>query len=91
MWGELLGLALLVSLNPMLVGFILLVISRPRPVQNLLAFWVGCLIVNVPAYLVSLMVLHLVPTFTSVARDLATSDQGPPSNPFNLAPVCWRW
>jgi hypothetical protein len=62
MWGELLGLALLVSLNPVLLGFILLVISRPRPVQNLLAFWVGCLIVNVPAYLVSLMVLHLVPT-----------------------------
>src|SRR5258708_38125729 len=84
MGGEVLGVALLVSLNPMLLGFILLVISRPRPVQNLLAFWVGCLIVNVPAFLVSLMVLHLVPTFASVARDLATPDPGSTVQPLQL-------
>jgi hypothetical protein len=84
MWGELLGLALLVSLNPVLLGFILLVISRPRPVQNLLAFWVGCLIVNAPAFLVPLMVLHLVPTFTSAARDLATPDPGSTVQPLQL-------
>ena len=84
MWGEILGLALLVSLNPVLLGFILLVISRPRPVQNLLAFWVGCLIVNMPAFLVSLMVLHLVPTFESLARDLATPDPGSTVQPLQL-------
>ena len=72
MWGSLLGLALLVAVNPALLGIILLVISRPRPVQNLLAYWVGCLIVNVPCVLVALLVLHLTPTFTSFARDLAT-------------------
>ena len=55
----------------MLLGIILLMISRPRPVQNLLAFWVGCLIVNVPALLVPLMVLHVRPTFRSFAHDLA--------------------
>jgi Sap, sulfolipid-1-addressing protein len=84
MWGEVLGLALLVSLNPVLLGFILLVISRPRPVQNLLVFWVGCLIVNAPAFLVPLMVLHLVPTFTSVARDVATPDPGSTVQPLQL-------
>ena len=72
MWGSVLGLALLVALNPVLLGVILLMISRPRPVQNLLTYWVGCLIVNVPCLLVPLMVLHLTPTFTSFARDLAT-------------------
>jgi hypothetical protein len=72
MWTSVLGLALLISLNPLLLGVILLIISRPRPLQNLLAFWVGCLIVNVPAMLVPLMVLHLTPTFTSFAQDLAT-------------------
>ncbi len=72
MWGPVLGLALLVALNPMLLGVVLLMISRPRPVQNLLAYWVGCLIVNVPCLLVPLMALHLTPTFTSFAQDLAT-------------------
>lgn len=84
MWGQVFGLALVVSLNPVLLGFILLVISRPRPVQNLLAFWVGCLIVNVPAFLISLMVMHLVPAFTSVARDLATPEQGSTVQPLQL-------
>jgi hypothetical protein len=84
MWGDVLGLALLMSLNPVLLGFILLVLSRPRPVQNLLAFWVGCLMVNAPAFLLPLMVLHLVPTFTSVARDLATPDPGSTVQPLQL-------
>ncbi|MGV0837954.1 GAP family protein [Mycolicibacterium thermoresistibile] len=72
MWGDVLGLALFVSLNPMLLALILLMISRPRPIPNLLAFWIGCLIVNVPIWLVPLMALHLVPSFESFARDLAT-------------------
>jgi hypothetical protein len=84
MWSEVLGLALLMSLNPVLLGFILLVVSRPRPVQNLLAFWVGCLIVSAPAFLVPLMVLHLVPAFTSVARDLATPAPGSTIQPLQL-------
>ena len=72
MWGPVLGLALLVALNPMLLGVVLLMISRPRPVQNLVAYWVGCLMMNVPCLLVPLMALHLTPTFTSFAQDLAT-------------------
>jgi hypothetical protein len=84
MWGQVLGLALVTSLNPVLLGFILLVMSRPRPVQNLLAFWVGCLIVNVPAFLISLMVMHLVPAFTSAARDLTTPEQGSTVQPLQL-------
>jgi hypothetical protein len=72
MWGSVLGLALMLALNPMLLGVILLMLSRPRPVQNLLAYWVGCLIVDVPCLLVPLMVLHLTPSFTSFAKDMAT-------------------
>jgi hypothetical protein len=41
MWGSVLVLALLAALNPVRLGLALLVISRPRPVQNLLAYWVG--------------------------------------------------
>lgn len=75
MWGDVLGLALFVSLNPMLLALILLMISRPRPIPNLLAFWIGCLIVNVPVWLVPLMALHLVPSFESFAQNLATPSE----------------
>jgi hypothetical protein len=71
MWSSVLVLALLGALNPVRVGLILLVISRPRPVQNLLAYWIGCLIESVYALLVPLMVLHFTPTFSSFAHDLA--------------------
>ncbi|MDV3126105.1 GAP family protein [Mycobacterium sp. 21AC1] len=84
MWSEVLGLAFLVSLNPMLLGFTLLVISRPRPVQNLLVFWVGALVVNVPSFVGALMVMHWVPSFTSFAQDLATPDEGSSIKPFQL-------
>ncbi|MGV9801530.1 GAP family protein [Mycobacterium sp. NPDC003449] len=84
MWGEILGLALVVSLNPVLLGFILLVISRPRPVQNLLTFWVGCLIVNAPAFLVTLFALHMVPAFADFAKDLATPDPHSGIQPLQL-------
>ena len=70
-WGSVLGLALLVALDPVRLGLILLVISRPRPVQNLLAYWVGCLIANVPYMLVPLTLLHVTPMFRSFAHDLA--------------------
>ncbi|KUI15622.1 hypothetical protein AU192_07080 [Mycobacterium lehmannii] len=72
MWGSLLGLALLISLNPVLLGFILLIISRPRPVQNLFFYWVGALTVNLPLFLVPLALLHMTPGFASFADGLGT-------------------
>jgi hypothetical protein len=72
MWSSVLVLAVLAALNPVRLGLALLVISRPRPVQNLLAFWVGCLIVSVAYLLVPLMLLHLTPMFSPFADDLAT-------------------
>lgn len=72
-WGSVLGMALLWALNPVLLGLILLLISRPRPVQSLLACWVGCLITNVPALLVPLVALHVMPAFRSTADELAAA------------------
>lgn len=69
MWSSVLGAAFLLALNPVRLAIILLLISRPRPLQNLLAWWVGNLIVSIPTLLVPLMVLHATPTFTSFARD----------------------
>jgi Sap, sulfolipid-1-addressing protein len=64
--------ALVVVLNPLRLGVILLVISRPRPIHNLLAFWAGCLMVSVAFLLFPLMVLHVTPTFASFTKDLAS-------------------
>jgi hypothetical protein len=72
MWGSLLGLALLISLNPMLLGMILLVVARPRPVQNLFVYWVGAMLVNVPLFLVPLLLLHAMPGFAAFGEGLAT-------------------
>jgi Sap, sulfolipid-1-addressing protein len=78
-WGSVLGLALLWALNPALLGLILLVISRPRPVANLLACWVGCLITNVPALVIPLLALHSVPAFRSYVHDSAGRASGAPA------------
>jgi hypothetical protein len=71
MWSSLLGMSLLISLNPILLGVILLIISRPRPLQSLLAYWVGALATNVFLFLTPLALLHLSPRFASFAEGFA--------------------
>lgn len=68
-WSTLLGLAFLLAINPVLLAIIVLLISRPRPVQNLLAYWVGSMIVTIPCLLIPLLVLDA--TFRSSADSLA--------------------
>lgn len=84
MWQEVFGLALFTSLNPLLLAFILLVISRPRPVANLITFWLGCAIVNIPSMVIPLFVMNAVPTFATTAKDWATADPGSSVKPFQL-------
>lgn len=65
-----LGLAFLVAINPVLLAVILLMISRPRPIQNLLAYWVGGMVIYLACLLIPLMVLHLTPAFSSFSREM---------------------
>lgn len=62
---------LLASLDPVRFGIILLIISRPRPVQNLVAYWIGGMIAGVANLVVPLMVLHFTPMLASFEHDLA--------------------
>jgi hypothetical protein len=73
MWGSVLVLALLIALSPLRLGITLLLISRPRPVQNLLAYWVGGLAGSIPAVAVPMTLLHRTPAVKSFADHLATS------------------
>jgi hypothetical protein len=71
-----LGLGLFTGINPIRVGLTLLVISRPRPVQNLLAYGFGGLMVSIPCLVVPLLVLHVTPRFRTVVHDVATPGTG---------------
>nr|WP_231990681.1 GAP family protein [Mycobacterium sp. 852002-30065_SCH5024008] len=66
-----LGLGILAALNPVRLGLALLMISRPRPGPNLLAYWVGGLTVCVPELLAPLILLNFTSTFGSIGHGSA--------------------
>jgi Sap, sulfolipid-1-addressing protein len=72
MWSSVTVLAFLAALNPVRLGLALLVISRPRPVQNLLAFWVGCLTASIAVLLAPLIALHVTPMLRPLVQNLAS-------------------
>nr|WP_090274538.1 GAP family protein [Mycolicibacterium komanii]CRL67470.1 integral membrane protein [Mycolicibacterium komanii] len=68
MWSSVLALALLGTLDPWRLGAILLIISRPRPVSNLFAYWVGSVMITLPYLLIPLVLLHSTSMFDSFMR-----------------------
>lgn len=72
MLGSLLLLTLLVALDPMRLGATLLMISRPRPLQNMLVYWIGGMAIGVTYMLGPLTMLHVTPFFRSLAQDLSS-------------------
>jgi hypothetical protein len=71
-WSPVLVLALMLALDPVRLGLLILLITRPRPVQSLMVYWVGAMTVSVPYMLVPLILLHVTPGFRSVAQHLAS-------------------
>ena len=51
-------LSVLVALDPVRIGIVALVISRPRPMRNLLAFWAGGMVAGIGVALVVLLLLR---------------------------------
>ncbi|MBU8808376.1 GAP family protein [Mycolicibacterium goodii] len=84
MWSNVLGMGFFMSLNPMLLGFIPLLLSRPRPVPNLLVFWIGALIVNFPLMLIPLAAMQMIPSFAGLAESLTTAEPGSSVQPFQV-------
>ncbi|WP_319450971.1 MULTISPECIES: GAP family protein [unclassified Mycobacterium] len=85
MWGPLLVLALVITINPVRLGIILLVLSRPRPMQNLLAYWFGTLLSGFTYLLVPLFLLHSTPTSASIAEGLTNSTASPLAQRITIA------
>src|ERR1700712_5186544 len=71
MWSSVVVLALPIALDPVRLGVNLLLVSRPRPAQNLLVYWIGCVSASFVLLLVPLLVLHFTPLFSSFVHDLA--------------------
>jgi Sap, sulfolipid-1-addressing protein len=68
-------LALVAAMDPVRIGIAALLISRPRPMLNLLAFWLGGMAAGIAAPLV---VLFLLRDFTlSVMRVMVTAVANP--------------
>jgi Sap, sulfolipid-1-addressing protein len=71
MWSSLVLLALPIAFDPVRLGFNVLLISRPRPAQNLLFYWIGCALAGVVLLLVPILALHFTPMLSSFVHDLA--------------------
>jgi len=69
MWGSVAVLALPIAFDPVRLGVNLLLISRPRPAQNLLVYWVGCVTASVMLLMLPLLALHV--TDAAWVHDLA--------------------
>ena len=70
MWATVLLLALLTATEPVRLGVAIFLMSRPRPMLNLLAFWLGGMTTGIG---VALIVLVLLRDFAStVVQDMAS-------------------
>lgn len=83
-WGLLFAMAIMFAVNPVLLAVIVLMISRPRPVQNLAAYWLGSMIVSLAGLLVPLAVLHVAPSFRSFVENMAVPGSNVTTRVVNL-------
>ncbi len=77
MWGSLLVLALLTTINPVRIGLVILVLSRPRPMQNLLAYWTGAVIISLLTLFIPLFALHSQAASSSFVESFANPADNP--------------
>lgn len=75
--GTVLALALMAAIDPVRLGVAFLLISRPRPMLNLLAYWLGAMAAG-SAAAVGLLVLlhHFGPMFMQTVSVAAASSAG---------------
>jgi hypothetical protein len=72
--GTMLMLALAMATDPVRLGVTLLLISRPRPILNLLVYWVGAMIVGVGSAVVVLtMMRDFAPALLQSLSNLAAT------------------
>ncbi|MEZ0366470.1 GAP family protein [Mycobacterium sp. pUA109] len=74
MWGTVLVLSLMAATDPIRLGIAVVLVSRPRPLLNLLAFWLGGITTGVTAALGALVLLrHTAPSLMETVSAAAAS------------------
>ena len=58
MWATVFVMALGMATDPLRMGMVFLLMSRPRPVPNLLAFWLGGMTAGIGVAMAVLLVLR---------------------------------
>jgi hypothetical protein len=76
MWATLLVLAICLSADPGRLCIVALLVSRPRPLAQLLAYWLGGMTYGVVGGLVALRLLGDVPTVVQNVRSIVASFTG---------------
>lgn len=68
-------LSVLVALDPVRIGIVALVLSRPRPMRNLFAFWLGGMVAGMSVALVVLLLLRdfTLPLMREVISAMSTT------------------
>jgi Sap, sulfolipid-1-addressing protein len=75
--GAVLVLALMAAIDPVRLSIAALLISRPRPLGNLLAYWLGAMAANSAAAVGLLILLHgFAPMFMQTVSAAAASPTG---------------
>ncbi|OHV04531.1 GAP family protein [Mycobacterium talmoniae] len=83
MWATVLVLALVGATDPVRMGVVLLLLSRPRPMRNLLTYWLGAMTIGVATALVLLLGMRdLLPT---MMQNLAAMAAKPAARHLQLA------
>jgi Sap, sulfolipid-1-addressing protein len=75
MWSAVLALSLIAAIDPIRIGIVVLLISRPRPMISLLAFWLGGMVAGIAAALV--LVVYLRDLTLSIMRALLSAIGSP--------------
>jgi hypothetical protein len=61
MWSAVFLLSVVVAMDPVRIGITALLLSRPRPVLNLLVFWLGGMAAGITVAVVVLLFLRDLP------------------------------
>jgi len=83
MWSAVLVLSLIAAIDPVRIGIVALLVSRPRPMVNLLAFWLGGMAAGIAAALV--LVVCLRGLMLSVMRVLLSAVSSPTAAHMQIA------
>lgn len=79
MWAAVVFFAFTAAQDPVRIGIVVLLISRPKPLRNVFSYWLGLMITGFGAALAALFLLHdvLLPV-TRAVSSVSTSPVVPP-------------